>query len=52
VAQLGFVGLGIVGKPMAGHHIAAGLEVRLYSRSGVARALMGGHAVAKRAVTA
>ena len=35
MAKLGFVGLGIMGKPMAGHLIAAGHEVRLYSRSGV-----------------
>jgi len=35
VAKLGFVGLGIMGKPMAGHLIAAGHEVFLHSRSGV-----------------
>jgi 2-hydroxy-3-oxopropionate reductase len=35
MAKLGFVGLGIMGKPMAGHLIAAGHEVSLYSRSGV-----------------
>jgi len=52
VAQLGFVGLGIMGKPMAGHLIAAGHEVRRYGRSGVAQELMGGHEVAKRVVTA
>jgi 2-hydroxy-3-oxopropionate reductase len=35
VAKLGFIGLGIMGKPMAGHLIAAGHELFLYSRSGV-----------------
>jgi 2-hydroxy-3-oxopropionate reductase len=35
VAKLGFIGLGIMGKPMAGHLIAAGHEVFLNSRSGV-----------------
>jgi 2-hydroxy-3-oxopropionate reductase len=35
VAKLGFIGLGIMGKPMAGHLIAAGHEVYLHSRSGV-----------------
>jgi 2-hydroxy-3-oxopropionate reductase len=39
MAKLGFVGLGIMGKPMAGHLIAAGHEVSLYSRSGVAQEL-------------
>ena len=34
MAKLGFVGLGIMGKPMAGHLIAAGHEVWLHSRSG------------------
>jgi len=34
VAKLGFIGLGIMGKPMAGHLIAAGHEVHLHSRSG------------------
>jgi 2-hydroxy-3-oxopropionate reductase len=35
VAKLGFIGLGIMGKPMAGHLLAAGHEVFLHSRSGV-----------------
>jgi 2-hydroxy-3-oxopropionate reductase len=35
VAKLGFIGLGIMGKPMAGHLIAAGHEVFLNSRSSV-----------------
>jgi 2-hydroxy-3-oxopropionate reductase len=33
--KLGFIGLGIMGKPMAGHLLAAGYEVFLNSRSGV-----------------
>ena len=39
VAKLGFIGLGIMGKPMAGHLIAAGHEVFLNSRSGVPQEL-------------
>jgi len=39
VAKLGFIGLGIMGKPMAGHLIAAGHEVHLHSRSGVPQEL-------------
>ena len=35
MAKLGFIGLGIMGKPMAGHLIAAGHELFLHSRSGV-----------------
>jgi 2-hydroxy-3-oxopropionate reductase len=35
VAKLGFIGLGIMGKPMAGHLVAGGHEVFLNSRSGV-----------------
>ena len=35
MAKLGFIGLGIMGKPMAGHLIAAGHEVFLNTRSGV-----------------
>ncbi|HEX2134977.1 MAG TPA: 2-hydroxy-3-oxopropionate reductase [Microvirga sp.] len=33
--KVGFIGLGIMGRPMAGHLIAAGHEVWLHSRSGV-----------------
>ena len=40
-AKLGFIGLGIMGKPMAGHLIAAGHEVFLQSRSGVPQELLG-----------
>jgi 2-hydroxy-3-oxopropionate reductase len=39
MAKLGFIGLGIMGKPMAGHLIAAGHEVSLHSRSGVPQEL-------------
>jgi 2-hydroxy-3-oxopropionate reductase len=38
-ARLGFIGLGIMGKPMAGHLIAAGHAVFLHSRSGVPQEL-------------
>ena len=33
--NLGFIGLGVMGRPMAGHLIAAGHDVYLHSRSGV-----------------
>lgn len=35
MTRVGFIGLGIMGAPMAGHLIAAGHEVSLHSRSGV-----------------
>ncbi len=38
--KVGFVGLGIMGRPMAGHLIAGGHEVHLMSRSGVPRELV------------
>src|SRR5688572_12603845 len=46
--KLGFVGLGIMGSPMAGHLIAAGHAVHLFSRSSVPEALVsaGGKAAA------
>lgn len=46
MSKLGFIGLGIMGRPMAGHLIAAGHEVHLSSRSGVPDELVdaGGHA--------
>ena len=48
MAKLGFIGLGIMGKPMAGHLIAAGHEVFLNTRSGVPQELVdkGGKACA------
>lgn len=33
MADLGFIGLGIMGKPMAGHLVAAGHTVRVYDRN-------------------
>jgi 2-hydroxy-3-oxopropionate reductase len=39
--KIGFIGLGIMGKPMAGHLIAAGHEAFLHSRSGVPAELAG-----------
>ena len=33
--KVGFVGLGIMGAPMAGNLLKAGHELHLYSRSGV-----------------
>jgi 2-hydroxy-3-oxopropionate reductase len=38
--NIGFIGLGIMGKPMAGHLIAGGHSAYLYSRSGVAQELL------------
>ncbi len=38
--KVGFIGLGIMGRPMAGHLIAGGHEVHLMSRSGVPRELV------------
>ncbi len=35
MTKLGFIGLGIMGKPMAQHLIAGGHEVHLHTRSGV-----------------
>lgn len=35
MARIGFIGLGIMGKPMAGHLIGAGHSLFLHSRSGV-----------------
>lgn len=45
--NLGFIGLGIMGKPMAGHLIAGGHTVHLTTRSGVPADLIaaGGHAL-------
>ena len=45
MSALGFIGLGIMGRPMAGHLIKGGHEVHLHSRSGVPDELVeaGGH---------
>jgi 2-hydroxy-3-oxopropionate reductase len=44
--KLGFIGLGIMGAPMAGHLLAAGHEVFAQSRSGVPPTLVGAGAIA------
>jgi 2-hydroxy-3-oxopropionate reductase len=36
MTNIGFVGLGVMGRPMAGHLIAAGHKLFLHSRSGAA----------------
>lgn len=49
MADIGFIGLGIMGKPMAGHLIAAGHTVHVYNRSQAAvKELAGKGAVACR----
>jgi len=40
MSTLGFIGLGIMGSPMAGHLIAAGHTVHLHTRSAVPAALL------------
>jgi 2-hydroxy-3-oxopropionate reductase len=35
MSKVGFIGLGIMGRPMASHLIKGGHEVYLHSRSGV-----------------
>jgi 2-hydroxy-3-oxopropionate reductase len=40
MSKVGFIGLGIMGKPMAGQLIKGGLQVYLFSRSGVPAALV------------
>lgn len=47
MANIGFIGLGIMGKPMAGHLISGGHSLFLHSRSGVSADLiaMGGRAL-------
>jgi 2-hydroxy-3-oxopropionate reductase len=48
MSKVGFIGLGIMGAPMAGHLIAGGHDVFLHSRSGVPNELVeaGGRACA------
>jgi 2-hydroxy-3-oxopropionate reductase len=41
MANIGFIGLGIMGAPMAGHLIAGGHTLHLFTRSGVPEALKG-----------
>jgi 2-hydroxy-3-oxopropionate reductase len=54
MSKIGFIGLGIMGAPMAGHLIKAGHEVSLHSRSGVPAELSaaGGRACASPAEVA
>ena len=54
MSMIGFIGLGIMGKPMAGHLIAGGHTLFLHSRSGVPAVLAeaGGHACASPAEVA
>lgn len=40
MTKLGFIGLGVMGRPMAGHLLSAGHPVLLHSRSGVPRDLL------------
>ena len=49
--KLGFIGLGIMGAPMAGHLIAAGHEVFAQSRSGVPPTLVDAGAIACKTAT-
>ncbi|MEY4752050.1 MAG: hypothetical protein RIQ60_4264 [Pseudomonadota bacterium] len=44
--QLGFIGLGIMGAPMAGHLLAAGHSLFVHTRSSVPQALLDAGAVA------
>ncbi len=46
MSTLGFIGLGIMGAPMAGHLIAAGHTVYLHTRSAVPEALVGAGGIA------
>jgi 2-hydroxy-3-oxopropionate reductase len=48
MSKIGFIGLGIMGTPMAGHLIKGGHEVYLYTRGNVPQELVsaGGHACA------
>ncbi len=40
MSKVGFIGLGIMGAPMAGHLIAAGYDVFVHTRSGIPEALL------------
>ena len=51
MSKLGFIGLGIMGTPMAAHLIAAGHEVFLYTRSQVPAGLLTGQASACASAT-
>ena len=49
--KLGFIGLGIMGAPMAGHLRAAGHELFVHTRSAVPQALLDAGAVACASAT-
>src|SRR4249920_114538 len=49
VAKVGFIGLGIMGRPMAGHLIDAGHELSLFNRSAVDADMAGRGNVCKSA---
>ncbi len=49
--KLGFIGLGIMGAPMAGHLLAAGHEVFAQSRSGVPPTLVDAGAIVCKTAT-
>jgi 2-hydroxy-3-oxopropionate reductase len=51
MSKIGFIGLGIMGRPMAGHIRAAGHELFAYSRSGVPDELTAAGAVACTSAT-
>jgi len=44
--NVGFIGLGIMGSPMAGHLIKGGHRIHLHTRSGVPQALVGAGGIA------
>jgi 2-hydroxy-3-oxopropionate reductase len=46
MAQIGFIGLGIMGRPMAGHVLAAGHRLFVYSRTSVPEELLKSGALA------
>lgn len=46
IRKIGFIGLGIMGAPMAAHLIAAGHEVYVHSRSGIPEPIAGTAAIA------
>jgi 2-hydroxy-3-oxopropionate reductase len=50
MANIGFIGLGIMGAPMAGHLIAGGHALHLFSRSGVPAGLTGAGGTAHASV--
>ncbi len=52
MATLGFIGLGVMGYPMAGHLVSAGHDVTVYNRTAsVSERFVAEHPAAKRAAT-